>query len=384
VSLEALLAAKEIAVCCGPGGVGKTTVAAASAAMAATGSGAKVLVITVDPARRLADALGLAGLGNAEMQVDLAGFPGRPVRGRGHGQLWAAMLDTRRAWDDLVRRHAPDAGTARRILDNALYQDIAERFVQSHDYIAMERLYEIHSAGTYDLIVVDTPPSRHAVDLLEAPSRLGEFLSSRWLRWLTAPARSSLLQLASRPFTQVADRILGAQFLADIADFFLLLQGMYEGFAARAGAVERLLRDRRTTFLVVSTLEASAAREADFLLGALAERGLHAGALVCNKVLPATLCDPVVSETAARLQAEAEAAAAALGEPAVARVLGEVGTSFANFAVVAQREAETRAEMAHRPEVVVEVAHFDRDIADLDGLSRLGRALWARPGAAQP
>lgn len=387
-SLEALLAAKEIVVCCGPGGVGKTTAAAAAAAMAATSLGAKVLVITVDPARRLADALGLDHLDNSEAPVDLHGFPGPSSPGAAApGELWAAMLDTRRSWDDLVRRHAPDQATARRILDNPLYQDIAERFVQSHDYIAMERLYEIHSTGVYDLIVVDTPPSRHAIDLLEAPGRLGEFFSSRWLRWLTLPARSLLLSAASRPFTQVADRILGAQFVADIAEFFLLLSGMYEGFFQRSQAVQRLLRDHRTTFVVVTTLEPSAAREADFLLGALVERGLHVGALVLNKVLPTSLCDPAVAAVAARLRTDAPALAGALGEPGpdadlggrLARVLVEVGESFANFSLVAKREAQTRTELAHSPEMVVDVAHFDRDIADLEGLGRVGRALWLQP-----
>ena len=165
------------------------------------------------------------------------------------------------------------------------------RFVQSHDYIAMERLYDLHSSGTYDLIVVDTPPTRNAIDFLEAPARMADFFSSRLLRWLTAPARSRVVNFASKPFYTVADRILGTQFLQDIAEFFLLMQGMYDGFVERAEAVEKILHDRRTTFVVVSTLESAPVREAEFFIEELRKRNLHLGAVVLNKVLPAWLLD---------------------------------------------------------------------------------------------
>ena len=144
------------------------------------------------------------------------------------------MLDTKQSWDDLIRTHAPDAETREQILANPLYQNISGRFVQSHDYIAMERLYEIHSEGKYDLIVVDTPPTRNALDFLDAPQRMADFFSSRLLRWLIVPYRSRLVNIASRPFYQVADRILGTQFLADISEFFILFQSMYDGLR-RAG-----------------------------------------------------------------------------------------------------------------------------------------------------
>src|SRR3954452_20967477 len=186
-SLEQLLAAKEIVISCGSGGVGKTTTAAAAAAMAAVHQGGKVLVLTVDPARRLANALGLEGFGNVETRVPDSAFKEAGVKPR--GELWAAMLDTKQSWDNLVLRHAPDKQTAQPILDNPLYQNVSGKFVQSHEYIAMERLYEIHSEGQYDLVVVDTPPTRNALDFLEAPNRMAEFFSSRFLRMLTVPYR---------------------------------------------------------------------------------------------------------------------------------------------------------------------------------------------------
>ena len=381
-SLEQLLAAKEILICCGSGGVGKTTTAAAAGAMAAITLGGKVLVVTVDPARRLANALGLEGFGNVETQVPPEAFKEAGVVPR--GELWAAMLDTKESWDALVLRHAPDEATAHKILENPLYQNVSGRFVQSHEYIAMERLYELHSEGAYDLIVVDTPPTRNAIDFLEAPERMADFFSSRLLRWITAPARSRVVNFATRPFYQVADRILGSQFLQDIGEFFLSFQTMYGGFIERSRAVTRLLHDRRTTFLVVTTLQAEPLREAEFFIDALGDRRFHLGALVLNKVLPGYLRDPAAGQAAERLRDHAPEVAASLGPDAgdpgqVARVLTEIADSFLRFQVVALREAEQRAELARVPDVVATVPYFDSDIYDLAGLLDLGRAIWEVP-----
>ena len=379
-SVEGLLAAKEIVIACGSGGVGKTTTAAAAAAMAAVHHGGRVLVVTVDPAKRLASALGLSGFGNEARRVPGAAFTDAGVEPR--GELWAAMLDTKQSWDALVRRHAPDRETARRILDNPLYQNIAGKFVQSHDYIAMERLYELHSEGRYDLIVVDTPPTRNAVDFIEAPQRMAEFFSSKLLRLLIVPYRSRLVNFASRPFYQIADRILGSQFLADIAEFFILFQTMYGGFVQRARAVERLLHDQRTTFVVVSTLEAAPVREAEYFIDVLAAKRFHLGALVLNRVLPDYLLDPVAARAAGRLVGEAEGIAADLaglvGADAdqVQRVLREVGDNFRNFRVVAGRESEQRRDLASRPDVVATAPEMASDIHDLAGLLALGSRIW--------
>ncbi|MGZ4716303.1 MAG: ArsA family ATPase [Acidimicrobiales bacterium] len=385
-TLEQLFASKEIVVTCGSGGVGKTTTAAATAAMAAAQLGGKVLVLTVDPAKRLASALGLEQFGNVETRVPDDLFTAAGVDPR--GELWAAMLDTKLSWDDLVRTHAPDAVTRDAILANPLYQNITGKFVQSHDYIAMERLYEIHASGRYDLIVVDTPPTRNAIDFLEAPERMADFFSSRLLRWLIAPYRSRLYNAASKPFYLVADRILGSQFLGDIAEFFILFQTMYDGFVERAEAVTRTLQDRRTTFMVVSTLEAAPAREAEFFIDALEGRGFHLGAVVLNKVLPHYFVDRGATGVARALAKDPTAVAEQVLEqspgslPAgadaamVARVLREVGESFLNYRVVATREAEQQAELARKPEIVASVPYFESDIFDLAGLLRLGDQIW--------
>jgi anion-transporting ArsA/GET3 family ATPase len=378
-SLEQLLAAKEIVIFCGSGGVGKTTTAAAAGAMAATHLGGKVLVLTVDPAKRLANALGLEQFGNVETRVPHELFTAAGVEPR--GELWAAMLDTKESWDALVRTHAPDAATREAILANPLYQNIAGKFVQSHDYIAMERLYEIHSSGRYDLIIVDTPPTRNAIDFLEAPERMADFFSSRLLRWLILPYKSRLINAASRPFYSIADRILGSQFLQDIAEFFILFQSMYDGFVERANAVTRTLEDRRTTFAVVSTLETAPMREADFFIDALDDKGFHLGAVVLNKVLPGYFLDTAATASAQRLDTDsasvADALPAELGDPKqVARVLHEIGASFLNYRVVATREAEQQQELGHVPDIVATVPFFDTDIYDLVGLLMLGDRFW--------
>ena len=377
-TLEQLLATKEIVISCGSGGVGKTTTAAAAALMAATHLGGKVLVLTVDPAKRLANALGLERFGNTETRVPPEAFAAAGIEPR--GELWAAMLDTKQSWDDLVERHAPDEKTRQAILANSLYQNISGRFVQSHDYIAMERLYEIHQSGEYDLIVVDTPPTRNAIDFLEAPDRMADFFSSKLLRWLTAPSKSRVMNFASKPFYTVADRILGSQFLEDIATFFGLFQTMAPGFVERAEAVTKTLSDRRTTFLVVSTLEAAPLHEAEFFIQALDDRKLHLGALVLNKVLPAYLRRTATTGVAKRLVGDAEQIAASVpgvgADADVARVLATVGESFLNYQVVAKREAEQRAGLARSPEVVAAVPYFDADIHDLTGLLELGEQIW--------
>ena len=340
--------------------------------------GGKVLVLTVDPARRLADALGLSGTGHREHRGRIPDDVFRAAGVTPRGELWAAMLDTKESWDALVRRHAPDDETREQILANPLYRNIAGRFVQSHDYIAMERLYEIHAEGSYDLIVVDTPPTRNALDFLDAPQRMADFFSSRLLRWLIVPYRSRLVNVASRPFYQVADRILGTQFLADIAEFFILFQSMYDGFVERAESVTRLL-----------------VRPADHLHGRLDPRGdADAGGRVLRpgarpapapprgdrpqqgpaRRTSATRRPPVAEAVRDRADELAVDAGRRTADrrPSMTRsrpaVLEEVADSFLNFGVVARREAEQQAELATSPEVLATVPFFDADIYDMAGL----------------
>ena len=380
--LAHLLAAKEMIIVCGSGGVGKTTTAAALAAQAAIHIGGRVLVLTVDPAKRLANALGLQEFGNTESRIPDEAFAAAGVTPR--GELWAAMLDTKAGWDELIRRHAPDEQLRDTVLANPLYTNITGRFVQSHDYIAMERLHELHASGAYDLVVIDTPPSRNALDILDAPGRMMEFFGSRLLRWLTVPYRSRLFTAASKPFYQVADRVLGSRFLQDIAEFFVLFQTMEKGFVARAREVERLLGDPRTSFLVVSTLEAAPAHEAAYLAAALRERHLPLGGVIVNRAMPAVMRDAAVAEAATKLgtvitqkKLAASLATALDAEPAVVQSLvGEIAGSFHDIAMVATREAERRSELERLAPFTAVAPALNHDVHHLKSLLELGDHLW--------
>lgn len=375
-ALDELLASREMVIVCGSGGVGKTTTAAALGAMAATHLGGKVLVLTVDPARRLANALGLAAFGNAETRVELDASA--------RGELWAAMLDTKAGWDDLIRQHAPDAAVRDGLLTNPLYENITARFVNSHDYIAMERLHEVHASGRYDLVIVDTPPSRNALDLLDAPGRMADFFASKLLRWITVPYRSRLFTMASKPFYQVADKVLGARFLQDIGELFTLFQKMEAGFVARSREVEALLTDPRTTFLVVSTPEAAPVYEARYFAEELRRRRLDLGAVILNRTLPAAMRDRGAAKAASALTAALDdrawarkvARSAGADVATVADVLTTVAAGFQDIVVVAKREAERRAELARLAPAVATAPALDTDVHDLSGLFTLGAHLW--------
>jgi len=377
--LISLLAAKEMVLVCGSGGVGKTTTAAAMGVAAAMNTKGRVLVLTVDPARRLADALGLGALGNEATQVPTTAFTSAGAAPR--GELWAAMLDTKAGWDELIHRHAPDAKVRESVLANPLYQNITSRFVHSHDYLAMERLHELHTSGEYDLIIVDTPPSRNAIAFLDAPGRMKEFFGSKLLKWLTVPYRSRLFTMASKPFYQVADRILGSRFLQDIAEFFILFQAMERGFVRHATEVEKILSDPRTTFVVVSTLEAAPTHEATYLARAIARRDLSLGAIVANRVLPKSFTNRAAKQSARKLVkvaggslAERLADTIDTDRADVEHVLTELGERFDDVSVVATREAERQSELAALSSLLVSVPVLDRDVSNLDDLLEMSDA----------
>lgn len=387
--IESLVERSKIIIVAGPGGVGKTTIAAALGLSAADLTGKKVLVITVDPAKRLADSLGLVGLTSKGSQVspsDLDEAMGHKVAGK----LYVAMLDAKSSWDELVNRHAPDVATRQKILSNPIYKNISSRFVQSHDYIAMETLYELYRSSQYDLIVVDTPPSRHAIDFLDAPSKMADFFSSKLLKWLTLPARNRLLMGMFKPFYQVADKILGAQFLSDVAEFFLLFESMYAGFVERAKSVAGILENSSTSFVVVSSPEPVPMTEAEYFVSALDARHLRLGQMVVNRVLPEYFRDPAAILLAHRVQDDYEGLAkeflkkgAALDlikesefppvrlEALTERVLLEVADSFLNFSGVAMEEDEEISRMPIDEELITLIPHLNFDVSDLNSLGKV-------------
>jgi len=374
--LDNLLASREMILVAGSGGVGKTTIAAALGVAAAERHRGRILVMTVDPARRLATALGLDEFGNTPVQIDPDAFAASGVKLR--GEVWVAMLDTKAGWDELITRQAPDAATRDAVLANPLYENITRRFVHSHEYLAMEQLHDLHASGEFDLVIVDTPPSRNALSILDAPNRMIEFFGSRLLRWLTVPYRSRLFTVASKPFYQVADRVLGSRFLQDIADFFVLFQAMESGFVRRAKEVEALLVDPRTAFVVVTTLETAPSYEARFLARSLLDRGMSLGAIVANRVLPESLASADAADSAvALLEAAngdlADAVAEVLDVPPkqVGTVLKRIASRFDDVALVAARESDRRTELADLAPVLLAVPWLSGDIHDLAGLGLL-------------
>ena len=288
-AISELIDKREVIVCAGAGGVGKTTTAAALALEAAI-RGRKACVVTIDPAKRLASSLGLTELNNEPKKIDVRKFASVGVKPK--GELHALMLDTKSTFDQVVLEYAPTREQAERILANRFYRNISGTLSGTQEYMAMEKLYELHGDGGFDLIIIDTPPTRNALDFLDAPKRLTDFFESRVLRWFLIPYMKAgggfmrVANVAATTFLRVVKRIVGAEVLEDTAEFFGNLEGMYEGFKQRAREVAALLQSDLTSFVVVTSPAAPSVSEATFFATRLNESGLNFGALVVNRVHP--------------------------------------------------------------------------------------------------
>ena len=365
--LERLLDGKQVVICAGSGGVGKTTASAAIAAgMAARGR--KVCVLTIDPARRLADSLGMPELGNEECRVD----PERLERAGlgGAGELWAMTLDAKQTFDDLIEREAPDAETRDAILGNPIYRQLSNAVAGSQEFMAMEKLHELHRSGRYDLLVLDTPPTRNALDFLDAPGRLSRFVDSRSLQFFRASGRAGfgLVGRGTGVLFSVLKRATGVDLLSDLADFFNAIGGMSEGFRDRAYEVEALLREDGTTFLLVTSPRAAAIADARFFHGKLDEAGMPFGGLIVNRVREGAEATP---------GPELERELTALLEARLARKVLRDLEDRNSLATRDERNiALMREELAgDAPIVVPELAG---DVHDLEGLSAVAAHLFGR------
>jgi anion-transporting ArsA/GET3 family ATPase len=380
LDLAARLAEREVIVCAGSGGVGKTTISAALGLAIVAEFDKRVLVLTVDPARRLATALGLESMGTEPAPVPRAQLRhalGEPPK----GELVTAMLDQKRVWDRLVERLAPDRQAAERIMRNPFYQGISDAFVGSHEYMAMEALYELHTAREYDVLIIDTPPSRNALDFLEAPDRLNDFVGARLLSWLAGPTRMGFraMGFAATPFLRMADRLLGSDVLEDLSVFVRDLQGLYGGVQQRAREVYRLLRAPATAFVVVTTLEPAPFAEAEFFCSKLHEFSMPLRAVVVNRVLPDALRERSAISVANAL-AEDPAAAGIVGEELGEKVAVDtarrIAESFLILSRLAERDSRQVARLSRLGRVpVASLPLVDHDISDLEGLSLMAAGL---------
>jgi len=355
----------KVIVCCGSGGVGKTTTAAALAARTAE-RGRRTVVLTIDPARRLAQSLGLRELDNTPRQVAVEGFDTED-------RLHAMMLDMRRTFDDMVLAHAgPDR--AEQILANPFYQTISSSFSGTQEYMAMEKLGQLAADGSWDLIVVDTPPSRSALDFLDAPQRLSTVLDGRIIRLLSAPARAGgrgLLKLVGAGFglfTKAISTIIGGQLLADASAFVQAFDSMFGGFRERAQKTYQLLRSPGTAFLVVAAPEPDALREASYFVERLAAESMPLAGLVLNRT------HPVLAKLPA---GKALAAADELDRGGEAPLAAAVLRLHADRVAVATREQRLLARFtkAHPSVAVTGVPALAEDVHDLAGLREIGRRL---------
>ncbi len=361
LDLEAMLEDRtiKVVVTCGSGGVGKTTTAAAMALYAAD-AGRKVAVLTIDPAKRLAQSLGLGELNNEPRKV--AVDHADPA-----GELWAMMLDTSRTFDEMVSSNStPDH--AAKILANPFYKTISTSFSGTQEYMAMEKLSQLAATGEFDLIVVDTPPSRSALDFLDAPQRLSSFLDGRMIRLLAAPGRGVMRILGAgfQIFTRAVTSVVGGQMLADAATFVQLFDGMFGGFRERAQVTYDLLRSSHTAFVVVAVPEPDALREASYFADRLRQERMPLAGLVLNRTHPplADLSLAIATSAAAELAGVAPVTAAAL-------------TIHADRLTVRAQERRMRARLdrAHPDLPVVEVPALAFDVHDLLALRTVAAVL---------
>lgn len=295
-AVDALISEASVIVVTGPGGVGKTSVSAAIGARAAAVHDRRVLVVTVDPARRLADALGVNGLAGEAVLV--------PV-GAGDGRLWVKMIEMTVEWERIVDVCAPSPESARLLKSNSLFQSLTSRFVASHDYVALDHLFSVArperaaetSSPAVDLIVVDTPPGKHALDILDAPGRLDRFLSGRLLRWLTAGQGGRLGAIAARPFVAVAERLLGNAFLTRIVEFFTLFAQLRPKLAERLRVIEGQMNVASTKFVTVAVGEQPVLEAAAGLCGEALARDLLIEMVLVNRSYPTTKLSVAASAT---------------------------------------------------------------------------------------
>jgi anion-transporting ArsA/GET3 family ATPase len=368
MNVPAMLEGKRIAICGGSGGVGKTTTAAAIA-MGMALDGARVAVVTIDPAKRLANSLGLEELGNEPRRVDPKRFQGAGLEMK--GELWAMMLDPKRTFDELIDRLAPNDSARDEVLNNRIYKELSSAVAGSQEFTAIAKLYELDREGDYDLLVLDTPPSRNALDFLDAPDRLTSFFEGRALQVFLRPTGlgMKLFGRGTGVVFSVLKRVTGIDLLQDLSVFFRSLGGMIDGFKERASAVNALLADPGTTFLLVTSPEREPIEEATFFWRKLKAARMPFGGVIVNRVHHDVLGDLDVDAVTRQL------------EPDLGGKLAErVAENLADYHVLARRDRANIARLGEQlggEERMILVPHLDEDVHDLGGLRAILRYLWA-------
>jgi anion-transporting ArsA/GET3 family ATPase len=367
VSVARLVEGKRIVVCAGPGGVGKTSTSAALG-LGLAAAGLRVAVLTIDPAKRLANSLGLAELGNEPQLVDAARFAdlGLSV----DGELWAMMLDAKRTWDELVERNASSDAARDAVLQNRIYQQLSNAVAGSTEYMATEKLYELYQEDRYDILILDTPPTRNALDFLDAPQRLSRFIDSRSLKFFLAPGRVGLRVLGrgGGVVFRVLKRITGVDLLHDLSEFFQSFGDMADGIRERAERVADVLASGETAFLIVTAPQRDAIDEACFFRRRLREGGMPFAGAIVNRVHAQEALDETPEELDADLRA-------LLGD----RLGHKVASNFIEYRELAARDAaqiaRLRSELKKEP--ILLIPHLEDDVHDIAGLAAMNEHLFA-------
>jgi anion-transporting ArsA/GET3 family ATPase len=367
MGVQELLEGKRVCVCGGSGGVGKTTTSAA-VALGMAARGAKVAVVTIDPAKRLANALGLHELENEPRRVQPRRLAAAGIEG--DGELWAMMLDPKRTFDELIERIAPEPGRAEEIKANRVYRELSTAVSGSQEFTAVAKLYELDREGEFDLLVLDTPPSRNALDFLDAPGRLTSFLEGRALKAFIRPTGLGMRVLGrgAAPFLAALRRVTGVDLLSDLSTFFGLLGDMTNDFSERARAVEEMLRAPTTAFVLVTSAQQAAIDEAMWFRRTLQESSLPFAGVIVNRVHHDLLGD-----------AEPGDLRAALGDRLPGGLADRVADNFDDYHVLARRDTRNierlGAELGDRPLLLV--PHLDDDVHNVEGLLRVCDFLFA-------
>ena len=366
--LQGLLEKKKVLICCGSGGFGKTTTSAALALYAAS-IGYKTIVLTIDPAKRLANSLGIQKIDHEEKEIPKSELKKAGVNAK--APLFAMMLDTKRTFDDLIVKYAPDAAKAELILQNKLYQHLSNMIAGSQEYMAMEKLYEVVQDRDYDLVVLDTPPSRHALDFLDAPNKMSAMLGDSVMKWFLKPSLfvgKNSLQLLDRSVKRVFkafDKIAGFEFLQDLSQMLVSVSGLLEGFQERAQKVELLLHDKDTGFLLVAAPQSIPLREAEYFYRKIQENSLPFAGFIFNRVqvLPK---GPETPPAGLKGKAQSE--------------YQEMVYLFKTLAHNDELEVvnfQDRMELSRHGIVFKIMPQLDHDVHDLAGLYELGGKLFA-------
>ncbi|HUA05298.1 MAG TPA: ArsA-related P-loop ATPase [Solirubrobacteraceae bacterium] len=367
MNVAEMLDGKRVCVCCGSGGVGKTTTSAA-VALGMAAQGAKVAVVTIDPANRLANALGLEQLENEPRRVDPDRLATGPVEVT--GELWAMMLDPKRTFDELIERIAPDAGRAEEIKANRVYRELSTAVSGSQELTAIAKLYELEESNEFDLLVLDTPPSRNALEFLDAPGRLNSFLEGRALKAFLKPTGLGFRTLGrgAMPLLGGLRKITGIDLITDLTVFFQLLGDMTVDFSQRAAQVEQLLRADTTAFVLVTSAAREAVDEAIWFGQRLANDGLPFAGVIVNRVHHDLLGDREPREVRRSLARVLPAGLAA-----------RVAENFRDYHVLAMRDDRNLARLAAHldDQRLLLVPQLDDDVHDIEGLARIHRYLFA-------